>query len=235
MSIVYNYQDSRVLRRFGNLTATSTNEVLVSARTYTQLSSQRQCSVQSTSNSDKDSTASGARQVRITYLDSNYVLKSEDVLTNGTTKVNTVATDIRFIERFEVIKGVAAIGAIQLMDGTGGGANEFCGIAAGTTDAFLCHHYVPTGARAWILNWGTTVDDDAAMKLNKQAYFGGNLVDQIADLQKIAGIAVPPGMLEFKRDLGTPIDAQTYIRVTTAPLQVTSTTIRSFMTIWEET
>lgn len=236
--ILDNELDPRLIHRFGNLTSASTSEVLVAARAYNELASQRQCSVQSTSASDDDGTPSGCRQVRITYLDSNYVLKTEDVLTNGTAKVNTVATDIRFIERFEVIKGTAPVGAIQLMDGTTGGANEFCGIPAGADQAFLCHHYVPAGKRAWILGWGAAISNNANFKLKSQQRFGANLVDQNLDLENLfVGTAtIPTGRTEFYRRFETalPVGEKCYIRVTVVPGQSSSTVERSLLDLWED-
>jgi len=227
------FDDPRLTHKLGNLTATSTSEVLVCTRGYSELSSQRQCSVQSSSVQDK-STGSGAAVVRITYLDSSYVLKSEDVNLNGTTKVNTVATDIRFIESFEVIQGAAAAGAISLLDGTTGGASEFCGISSGTTTAFLCHHYVPAGKKAWILNWGATVDDECSFKLNGQNRFTSSLVPVILDLEKLFNGGVSGTRINFERKLqAVQVPEKSYISLTVVPNQSTSTVIRSWMDIWE--
>lgn len=212
--------DPRLLRRFGNLTAVGTAEVLVCGRPYVEQSSQAQRSIQSTSVTDSNGAATGAREVRITYLDSNYVLKTEDVFTNGTTKVNTVATDIRFIERLEVIKGTAAVGAIQLMTGTTGGATEFCGIPAGTNEAFLAHHYVPAGLKALLINWGATTNLNANFKLLGRKYFGANLVDQIVDLENLTGPGiVTAGRANFDRSTKSPIvfGEKTYTRITAVP------------------
>jgi len=229
-----NFDDPRLEHKLGNLTAASVSEVLVSTRGYTELSSQRQCSVKSSSTQDA-SAGSGSKAVRITYLDSNYVLKSEDVTLNGTTKVNTVATDIRFIERFEVIQGAAAVGAIALQDGTTGGAIEFCGISSGTTSAFLCHHYVPAGKRAWVLNWGATVDDECSLKLNGRAVYGANQVPIILDLEKLTnGNAAAGNRINFERELkAVMVPEKSYISISAVPNQATSTVIRAWMDIWE--
>jgi len=230
-----NFDDPRLLRRFGNLTSTSTSEVLVCVRGYTELTSARQCSVKSTSAQDK-SGGSGAVTVRITYLDDNYVVKTEDIALNGTTKVNTVNTDIRFVERFEVIQGAAAAGAISLQDGTTGGASEFCGIAAATTEAFLCHHYVPAGKRAWVVNWGATGDDEIKLKLNGQLTFGANTVPAILDLENLMANA-PANLttVEFSRELkAVQIPEKTRIYVSVVPNQATSTTTRAWFTLFED-
>jgi len=235
MSFVVDPREARVLRRLGNLTAAATAEVLVAARAYVEQSSQAQRSVQSTSVQDKPS-GSGAHRVLITYLTSAYELKTEEVILNGTTNVNTVGTDIRFVERFEVSKGAAAAGAIKLMDGTGGGAAEFCGIGVGTYDAFLCHHYVPAGKKAWVIGWGATVDDEVKFKLLGRAKPNGtDLVDQHIDLVNLMGIATPPGFLQFGIDLiGTIQLAGSYVRVNAVPNQATTTVVRSCLCLWEE-
>jgi hypothetical protein len=151
--------DPRMIRRFGNLTSTATAEVLLAGRAYVEQAAQAQRSVVSTSNQDK-AGGTGSVAVRITFLNSAFELKTEDVTLNGTAAVNTVATDIRFIEKFQVIQGTFAVGALKIMTATGGGGSEFCGIGAGTTDAFLCHHYVPAGKSGYVYGWSGCTSDD---------------------------------------------------------------------------
>lgn len=226
------FDDPRFIRRFGNLTATSTSEVLLSARAYVEQSSQAQRSVVSTSVQDK-SSGTGAATVRVTYLDSNYVLKTEDVALNGTVAVNTVATDIRFIEKFQVIRGSAAAGAIKLMTTTGGGGSEFCGIGIATYDAFLCHHYVPAGKSGFVWGWYACVTDETKFKLMGRSTYGSYTVDENWDLHDLMGIT-PPGHLEFNKTLtAVPFSEKAYIRITVVPNQSTSTIIRGDLIIWE--
>lgn len=229
------FTDPRLLRRFGNISTTSTSEILVSLRPYTEQGSDAQRAVQSSSVQDK-STGTGAAAVRITYLNSNYVLKTEDVVLNGTTKVNTVGTDIRFVERFEVIQGNVAAGSISLLNGTGGGATEFCGISSATTEAFLCHHYVPAGKRAWVLNWGATADDEVNLKLNGQLTFGTNTVPSILGLENLRdNNPTSLSTVEFTRDLtAVQIPEKTRIYVTVVPNQTTATTTRAWFVLFED-
>ena len=227
------FTDPRFIRRFGNLTATSTAEVLLSARAYVEQSSEAQRAVVSSSIQDK-STGTGAKAVRITYLTSNYVLKTEDVVLNGTTKVNTVATDIRFIEKFQVIQGAAAAGAIQILDSTGGGGSEFCGICTGTFDAFLCHHYVPVGRSGFVYSWSASIDDETKFKLMGRTTYGANVVDENWDLVNLLGIT-PPSYLDFYKKLeAVPFGEKAYIRMTVVPNQATSTIIRGSLIVWEK-
>jgi hypothetical protein len=233
---VGDFSDPRLIRRLGNLTSTSISEQLISTRPYTEQSSEAQRSVKSSSNNDKTSS-SGAGVVRIEYLTSNYIRKTEDVTLNGTTRVSTVNTDIRFIDNFYVIQGAAAVGAISLLDSASGAQNEFCGIAAATTDAFLCHHYVPAGKRAWIYQWGATTDAQVRFKLWGQYRVDGtNLVDRILDLEDLvnASVASPGTRSYFDRKLsGVVIPEKTYVRITGVPTSTSSTVTRARLTLWE--
>jgi hypothetical protein len=231
------FNDPRLLHKFGNLTTTATAEVLVATRVYNEQSSQAQRSVKSTSVQDA-AAGTGAKAVRITYLDSNYVVKTEDLSLNGTTAVPTVATDIRFIESFKVIQGAAAAGAIELWTTTGGTGTAIAGIAAATEDAFLCHHYVPAGYHAYILGWGVTVSDDVNAKLKGQVRYGANLVDVNLDLDNIAGTTAPlsaGGRASFYREFkGMELGEKTYVRITAVPQQTSSTVTRAILDLWED-
>ncbi len=228
--------DPRILKRFGNLTAASVSDVLVSARAYNEQASEAQRSVKSSSANDANPSGSGAKEVRLTYLNSNYVLKTEDILLNGTTAVATVATDIRFVESFKVIKGAAAAGAIELWTANNGTGTAICGIGTATEDAFMCHHYVPAGMRAWIRSWEVTADDEVSLKLQGQTRYGANLVDENWDLEKLFnGNLTPPQRLNFPgRTLLRCAGEKTYIRIKVVPNQVTSTVIRARLAIFED-
>lgn len=229
MALIDGFDDPRIIRRFGNLTATSTSEVLVCARTYNAQSSQAQRSVKSSSANDSNPSGSGAKAIRIEYLDSNYNLKFEDVTLNGTTAVNTVATDIRFIQDMYVIKGAAAAGVIELFPNTGGTGTAICGIPSASEQAFFCHHYIPAGYQGWLLKWSAVSDDEVNLKLKVQKWFNGNLVDWHVDLEKMfAGNPTPPTRLAFERQYrAIHLEEKTYVRTTVVPNQSTSTTIRA--------
>lgn len=229
-----NFRDPNLIRRFGNLTAASTDAVLLCARGYTEQDSEAQRSIQSTSNQDKPG-GSGAAKVRITYLDSDYVLKTEDVTLDGTSRVQTTNTDIRFIERLQVIQGAAAVGAISLLETASGPQNEFCGIGAYTYDAFLCHHYVPAGKSGYVYAWGASVDDEVKLKLMGRSTYDTNLVDEHWDLINLTGIATPPGLLTFEKRLyAVAFEEKSYIRTLVVPNQSSSTTIRGEIVVWED-
>jgi hypothetical protein len=227
-----NFDDPRLIYRLGNLTAAATSEVLVSARAYNEPASQAQRSVKSSSASD-----GSGKIVRISYLDSNYVFAFEDVTLAGTTAVDTVATDIRFIESLELVKGAAAVGAIELFPTTGGTGTAICGIGAGTLQAFLCHHYVPAGKACYVLKWGATEDDECSFKLlGQERPNGTDIVDRVLDLEKMFSILFsgPPLFLEFEREAAIPLVEKSYVRVTVVPNQTSSTVIRTRLLLWEQ-
>jgi len=208
---------------------------LVCNRGYVEPAAQAQRSLVSTSNQDKPG-GSGAAAVRVDFLNSNYELKSEDVTLNGTSAVDMIATDLRFVQDMKVIQGTYAVGAVKLMTQTGGGGTEITGIGSGTTEAFLCHHYVPAGKRAWIQGWGAVIDDECSFKLNGRTWYGANLVDDVRDLYKMfLSNPTPPRTMEFNRVLpDLPLGEKTYVRVTVTPNQTTSTVIRAYIDLWEE-
>ena len=229
------FKDPRFLRRFGNKTTTATSDVLVSARTYNEPASQAQRSVKSTSASD-----GSAKTVRIVYLNSAYQLAFEDKILNGTTAVPTTATDIRFIEDYYLVKGAAAVGAIELFPNNDGTGTAICGIGAGTTQAFLCHHYVPDGKEAWALGWGATTTREVNLKLLGQDRIDGtNLVDRVLDLENIRlGFVLGTETdrhTDFSRALGgIYMPEQTYWRINVVPEATTSTVTRAWMHFWED-
>jgi hypothetical protein len=209
----------------------------VSNRDYVEQSSEAQRSVVSSSAQDS-SGGSGAKVLRIMYLTSSYAEKYEDVTLNGTTRVQTTASDIRFIQDLRIVQGSVAAGAISVYETATGATDEFCGIGVGTTQAFFAHYYVPAGYQVYVARWHASVDDEVKFKLyGRNCLDGTNLVDTILDLDNIvdAGIT-PPTRLDFYRDLlGVHAPEKAYIRITAVPNQATSTTIRAGMILWKTT
>jgi hypothetical protein len=225
--------DPRIIHKFGNITTTAVTEVLCSTRTYNEQAAQAQRSVKSSSAQDADA-GSGAKAVRLVYLDSNYVKKSEIITLNGTTAVATVATDIRFVESFDVVQGAAAAGAIELWTNTNGTGTAICGIASATTSAFLCHHYVPAGMICIVYNWGGTCSDDVSFKLWGQQIVNNNRTNQIIDLDNLTGLTAGTRS-SFNRNLGgVVIGEKCYIRVTIVPGQTGSTITRATLDLYED-
>lgn len=224
--------DDRWIFRFGNLTATGSQEQLVANGGYYEPQSQGQRAVKSTSASDIPG-GGGAAAVRIVFLDSNYVQHTEDLTLSGTNVVPTVNTNIRFIERFEVIRGSTAIGRVILCTGSNG-LGEVCSIGAGTTDAFLCHHYVPSGSQAQTIEWDVTSCATVNMRLKGQQWVSGNLVDPI--FYDLENIYVSSGsQVNFTRTFrSNPAQEKTRIYITAQPQQGGNTIVRARLNAWQD-
>lgn len=130
------------------LTTVNTTRQAVRASTYTEQTSNGQRSIVSSSIQDA-AAGTGARTVRITYQDENLSgVKEEIVALNGTTPVNTVATDICYIEKMDVIEtasaGLAA-GNILLKAAVAGGGATVAQINALDVRTRYMHHYIGVG------------------------------------------------------------------------------------------
>lgn len=136
---------------FGEITTAATTRVGVLATGFTDQTAGAQRSVNSGSANDT-SAGTGARTVKITYYTVSGSTISgpstETITMNGTTAVNTVATNICYIEKIEVVtvgSGNTNAGAIQLFSTTAGGGTVIASIATGDNITKYAHHYVASG------------------------------------------------------------------------------------------
>ena len=132
----------------GYVTTSTTSQVVIRATTYTRQSSNAQRSLKSSSANDT-AAGTGARTISLIYFDVNGNGPFfETVTLNGTTAVNTVNTNICFIEDILVLtvgSGGVNAGTISLYSTTAGGGTVIGSIAAGDNGTFWAHHYVPLG------------------------------------------------------------------------------------------
>ena len=100
--------------------------------------------------SASDSAAgTGIRSVEIHYIDANLAEQAETVTMNGTTPVNTVATNIRFIQCMHMASygsGKAAAGNITATNG----GNTYSHISAGGVRCESSMRMVPAGKRLMV-------------------------------------------------------------------------------------
>jgi hypothetical protein len=196
----------------GEIILASTTVTAVRATTYTEPTSGAQRSMASSSAADT-SAGTGARTVRITY----YTLSAgtvagpftEIITLNGTGNVNTVATNICYIEKLEVItvgSGGVNAGTITLFGATAGGGGTVWTIAVGANRTFSAHHYVPSSKTCSIttFNGGIKGADTSGFILRAKDPTNANSAElQINDL------------------LRAPSSGNTPVRPYTAPLKVT--------------
>jgi hypothetical protein len=153
----------------GYMNVSATTPLVIRLSAYTEPTTAVQRSVVSTSANDT-SAGTGARKIRITYYDNTMAGPfTEDLTMNGTTPVNTVATNIRFIEEMHVIEAGslrANDGVINLKSTTGGGGSTIGSISAfgaGFIHTHWAHHYVAAGKKS------TVTYVTAGMKLGPSA------------------------------------------------------------------
>lgn len=121
----------------------------------TPASAGEQMTVVSESGNDISVTGTGVRTLRLHYLDATGAEQTEDIIMNGTTGVNTVATDIRFVQDM-----------YSLTVGTGGVADDhikiyktgtvglvYNMIAQGGNKSMVPHRMVPLAKTLILKSW----------------------------------------------------------------------------------
>lgn len=135
----------------GYVATSATTRVAIRATTYTAPGTDAQRSIRS-ANANDTSAGTGARTVRIHYFDAAMNGPfTEDITLAGTTWVNTVNTNIAFIQCMFVLtvgSGGNNVGIITLNTGTGGGGSAIGSIAATENRTNWAHHYVPISTTA---------------------------------------------------------------------------------------
>lgn len=129
-------------------TVANGNRTAIRNTTYTEQTAEAQRSVASTSIQEA-AGGTGIKTIRVVYYNANMEGPFEEIVTlNGTTPVDTVATDICFIEKMEAIESGAsglAVGTIRIYTATAGSGSVFASISAGDIRTRYAHHYVPLG------------------------------------------------------------------------------------------
>lgn len=224
---------------FGTVATSATTQVVVRATKYTQPATSAQRSIASASANDK-AAGTGARTVRITYYTGTFTGPFTETLTmNGTTPVNTVATDIQYIEQIDVVtagSGGVNAGIITLYNATAGGGGAIGTIAAGSNQTFWCHHYVATGETAYITGMsvshnGTTVGSGGVFILRSIDLATANAIEnQVSDFVRLYGQASTS-----TRNYGSPIIVPGPARITAyvTPETSSATTYRAAFDFFE--
>jgi hypothetical protein len=134
--------------RWGTIALTVNTASKIESTTYTEQTTAVQRSWTSSSATDA-AAGTGARTVAFTYYDAsgNGPYTEVDTL-NGATAVNTVATNICFVEGMVVQtvgSGGVNAGTLTLFTTTGGGGTAIGTIAIGVNTTEWAHHYTPNG------------------------------------------------------------------------------------------
>lgn len=146
----------------GYIGTAAVTTVAIRATSYIADTVAAQRSVVSSSANDS-SAGTGARTIKITYYDNSVNGPFTETITmNGTSAVNTTNTNIRFIEKIEVMtvgSTGANAGTISLKQNTGGGGSTLGSIAVSDNSTYWAHHYVPAGktAHVYAVRAGATI------------------------------------------------------------------------------
>lgn len=178
----------------GQVATSALTRVPVYKTAYAEQTSDAQRSMSSSDVNDGPGGL-GTHTVRITYMPlAGGSLKTEVVTLNGTTPVNTVNTDICYIEKMECITaGLAAtnFGTISLFTTTAGGGSVFASIAIQDNTTFYAHHYVATGQTCIVTacsigGTGNAAAETALFGIYKKEGFLGITI-QISDFLHLQG------------------------------------------------
>ena len=154
----------------GYVATSAATSVAVRASTYVPGSANAQRSLSSSSANDS-SAGTGARTVKITYYDNVMAGPFTDTVTlNGVTAVNTAATNIRYIEKLEVLTVGSTgsnAGTVTMFLAAAGAGGTMATINIGDNATFWAQHYVAAGKTCYIggLRAGATVTNGSVTLL----------------------------------------------------------------------
>lgn len=195
--------------KMGYVATAATADVAVRATVYTEQTSDAQRSVVSANAADSGA-GTGARQVKLSYYTAAGLGPYEETLTlNGTTAVNTVATNICYIEKLAVTSvgsGGSNAGIISLKAATGGGGVTIWSIAVGDNRTFGAHHYTAAGLTTYITGMsighsGTVVGSGGMFVIRARSGFATTVPNiQVSDFIRLYGQSST-----ISRTYGTPI------------------------------
>jgi hypothetical protein len=190
-------------RSFGYIGTSAVTSVTVRATVYTPPGNNAQRSFRSTNVNDA-AAGTGARKVKLTYFDATGNGPFEETVTlNGTTGVNTVATNIALIEKMEVVEvgsNGGNLGTIELRTGLAGAGTIIGSIAIGDNQTYRAHHYVPPGKNANIL----AIDGAASVAAGGMTLNSINPVNALPP-QRALDVTTRHGTVHLQRAYSVPI------------------------------
>lgn len=205
--------------KMGYINTSALGNYAVRATTYTEPTANGQRSIASANAADT-AAGTGMRTVVLTYFDQTGAGPFTETLTlNGTTGVNTVATDICFIESIRGVtvgSGGTNAGIITLYTQINKGGTAIGTIAVGDGRTYWSHHYVGTTVTCYITSCsvghnGTVVGSGGVFVLRSVSIPSANKYDeQISDFIRLYGQAST-----FARNYGTAIKVAGPARVVT--------------------
>jgi len=191
---------------------TSGQEYPVRQTPYVEPTAEAQRSLVSSSAADS-AAGTGARQVEITYVNGAMTGQfTETVTLNGLTPVNTVATNIRFIQKMKVVSvgsGGQNAGTISLYTGLAGAGTVIGTIGVGVgrnNQTYWAHHYVLDGETAVIVTFNAGVAGGGSVDAEAFISAKNPLVATSPQLQITDSITVEPSAATTPRVVPNTVD-----------------------------
>ncbi len=169
------------------------------------------------SDSAEDGVAGdGVLTLRLEYLDDTGAEQTEDITMNGTTGVNTVATDIRFVnDMYSLTVGATGVSEGDIViykAGESEATHLYNMIAAGGNKSLVPHRMVPLGKTLYLQSWHTEIssNDRCAMKI-RSTDMNGVLIPGVFCFKDVAYLSkVASGNLSLRN---TPIPALSIVKI----------------------
>jgi hypothetical protein len=123
-----------------------------------------QMTVVSSANTDGAAGKTGVNTIAIHYLDADGVEQEETLTMNGTTGVDTTATDIKFVQEIHAL----TVGSTGVSDGDikiyrkGDAGRIYCMIATGGNMSLVINRMVPANKTLYITGWHLSVSGKVA-------------------------------------------------------------------------
>lgn len=217
----------------GRIVLASTTPTAVRSTVYTEQTTNAQRSIVSASASDTGA-GTGARTVKIIYFAADLSGPFEETVTlSGVTPVNTVATNICFIEKMLVMtagSGLVNAGIISLKAAVAGGGATIWSIAVGDNRTIGAHHYVGPGVTARITGFACGIKgaDPAGFEIRMIDPTAANSAEFVITDQ----LRCPAGAQAPMRIYGAPVDVVGPARITAYVLP-DSTSSRTYYTTFD--
>lgn len=224
---------------FGDVSSATLTLKTIFRTAYTEQSVNSQFSIRS-NNANDNIAGTGARSVRIVYLDqSGNGPFQETVSLNGTTWVNTTNNNLCFVEQIEVVSvgsGGVNAGVLELRSQPNGGGVVVGTINAGDIQTFWAHHYIPSGKECNVTgiscsHSGTTVGSGGVFYLQYRPIPAGTSPFlQVSDFVRLYGQSST-----FSRVYQSPIKLQGpgYFRLVVVPETSSSVIYRGSVDFFE--
>src|SRR3989344_1913843 len=172
------------VQRHAEMVTPNTSENRLSLGGYTTQTTEAQRSFRSTNTNDT-STGTGARKIQLLYMNSSRsTLLSEIITLSGTSWVNTVATDIRYIHDLNVVSvgsNGAPLGDVEVNTAVAGGGTVFTKIVVGNNEWMTASMHLPLDRRQYLTSAIVSSESGTLLRLTNQVDFtsiGGGIITQ---------------------------------------------------------